>query len=189
MKLASLVATGLTTAALGGFFALSAPTVEAARPAGPDMFDLDPVHSSVNFRVMHKGASWATGRFNKLTGELQWAPESLEDCAVTFEIDPSSVDTNDELVVIRDPKDGANIELRTANDLVQLGQWHHLALNFGAGGLKLYLDGVEVGSESFRIRDNKETTRALSDGVFDEVDEIVISASGGVIVDELTLIV
>lgn len=96
MKLASLAATGLTTAALGGFLALSAPTVEAARPAGPDVFDLDPVHSSVNFRVMHKGASWATGRFNKLTGELQWAPESLEDCAVTFEIDPSSVDTNDE---------------------------------------------------------------------------------------------
>ncbi|MHC4375298.1 MAG: YceI family protein [Planctomycetota bacterium] len=96
MKLASLVATGLTTAALGGFLALSAPTVEAARPAGPDMFDLDPVHSSVNFRVMHKGTSWATGRFNKLSGELAWAPESLEDCSVTFEIDPSSVDTNDE---------------------------------------------------------------------------------------------
>jgi polyisoprenoid-binding protein YceI len=96
MKLASLVATGLTTAALGSFLALSAPTVEAARPAGPDMYDLDPVHSSVNFRVMHKGASWATGRFNKLSGELQWAPESLEDCAVTFEIDPSTVDTNDE---------------------------------------------------------------------------------------------
>lgn len=96
MKLASLLATGLTTAALAGFLALSAPSSEAAGPAGPETFALDPVHSSVNFRVMHKGASWATGRFNTLSGELQWAPDSLEDCSVTFEIDPSSVDTNNE---------------------------------------------------------------------------------------------
>lgn len=31
---------------------------------------------------------------------------------------------------------------------VTAGQWHHFALNFGSGGMKLYLDGTEIGSNS-----------------------------------------
>ncbi|WP_428686453.1 Ig-like domain-containing protein [Roseibium sp.] len=49
-------------------------------------------------------------------------------------------------------------------------------------------DGVEIDSYSFRIRDNKETVAPLPDGIFDHVDQVTITATGGVIVDDLTLI-
>ena len=49
-------------------------------------------------------------------------------------------------------------------------------------------NGVVVGSESFRIRDNRETTKQLSDAIFDNVDEVQITASGGMILDDLVLV-
>ncbi len=51
-----------------------------------------------------------------------------------------------------------------------------------------YLDDVLIGSESFTISANRETFRALDDSIFDNVDKVVISTGGGVIVDELTLL-
>ncbi len=49
-------------------------------------------------------------------------------------------------------------------------------------------DGVMIGSESFRIRDNKESVYSMSDLTFDHVDQVVITAAGGVIVDDLSLL-
>ncbi|MFC6658922.1 Ig-like domain-containing protein [Roseibium salinum] len=51
-----------------------------------------------------------------------------------------------------------------------------------------YFDGQLVGSDSFRTWDNKESLATLPDSTFDQVDEVVITATGGVILDELTLI-
>jgi hypothetical protein len=36
---------------------------------------------------------------------------------------------------------------------------------------------------------NRETFRELDDSMFDNVDQVMINASGGVIVDDLTLLV
>jgi hypothetical protein len=52
-----------------------------------------------------------------------------------------------------------------------------------------YLDGVLVASEEFYIMANRETFRELDDSMFDNVDQVMINASGGVIVDDLTLLV
>ncbi|MBG6172433.1 VCBS repeat-containing protein [Labrenzia sp. EL_208] len=52
-----------------------------------------------------------------------------------------------------------------------------------------YLDGELVGVEDFRIRANKEKTLSLSDEIFDEVDEVVVTSNYGVILDDMTLMV
>ena len=49
-------------------------------------------------------------------------------------------------------------------------------------------DGVQIGSETFTISDRRETFLELDDAIFRSIDEVVITASGGVIVDDLTLI-
>jgi len=49
-----------------------------------------------------------------------------------------------------------------------------------------YLNGVESESESFTIRKNKESFHKMDDAIFDNVDMIVITANGGVIIDDLT---
>ena len=61
--------------------------------------------------------------------------------------------------------------------LVGAGETHHLALNFGAGGLELYLDGAQVGS------------LAYTGGLVGNAEPIVIGAnqwsSGDLVADKL----
>jgi len=52
-----------------------------------------------------------------------------------------------------------------------------------------YLDGDLVGTEDFRFRANKEKTLSLSDEIFDDVDEVVVTSKYGVILDDMTLLV
>ncbi len=52
-----------------------------------------------------------------------------------------------------------------------------------------YLDGELIGVEDFRIRANREKTLSLSDEIFDEVDEVVVTSNYGVILDDMTLMV
>uniref|UniRef100_UPI00273E7F29 Ig-like domain-containing protein n=1 Tax=Roseibium sp. MMSF_3412 TaxID=3046712 RepID=UPI00273E7F29 len=52
-----------------------------------------------------------------------------------------------------------------------------------------YLDGELVGAEDFRFRANKEKMLSLSDEIFDEVDEVVVTSKYGVILDDMTLLV
>lgn len=42
-----------------------------------------------------------------------------------------------------------NYEITTATGLVSVDTWHHVALTFGADGMRLYLDGVEIASDSY----------------------------------------
>ncbi len=51
-----------------------------------------------------------------------------------------------------------------------------------------YLDGTRVSSESFTIFRDQEKFRELNDSRFDNVDEVVITASGGVILDDISLL-
>jgi len=68
--------------------AAAAPTAEA--------YTVDLTHSTVLFRVNHLGISNAYGRFNKFSGDIQWAPDDLSQTSVSFEVDASSVDSNHE---------------------------------------------------------------------------------------------
>lgn len=85
-----LGAAGLAIAAL----LPSAPSAIAVAPAEVPVFALDPVHSSVNFRVMHMQTGYATGRFNDFSGEFVYDPKQLDKSKISFTIQAGSVDTN-----------------------------------------------------------------------------------------------
>ncbi len=83
-----------STIALSG---LARPALESARlEAGqnPEVFQIDPVHSSVIFKVKHMGVSWFYGRFNDITGEIGWNGDEPTGHSIKAEIKAASVDTN-----------------------------------------------------------------------------------------------
>jgi hypothetical protein len=48
--------------------------------------------------------------------------------------------------------------------------------------------GILIGSQTFNTSDKKETFVSLNDAIFDDADSITITAAGGVIVDDMTMI-
>ena len=96
---AALVLSVLSLASLGlGSLAATAPRAQdapapASAAAAPSNIALDPVHSMAVFRIQHLGAGYFWGRFNELTGSVQWP---LDDSAApSFDVvaDVSKVDT------------------------------------------------------------------------------------------------
>ena len=61
--------------------------------ADPIEFNIDPGHSSVEFRVRHLGLSRVTGRFGTLEGSFTYDPDDPAKSAVSVTIDATSVDT------------------------------------------------------------------------------------------------
>jgi polyisoprenoid-binding protein YceI len=60
-----------------------------------DSYKVDPVHSGVIFKIKHMGVSNCFGRFNSVTGTLNFDEANLKDCSVEIEVKADSVDTND----------------------------------------------------------------------------------------------
>lgn len=98
---AALVLSVLSLASLGlGSLAASAPHAQdapapatASAAVAPSTITLDPVHSMAVFRVQHLGAGYFWGRFNELTGTVEWP---LDDSAAPkFDVvaEVSKVDT------------------------------------------------------------------------------------------------
>ncbi|MCA8965529.1 MAG: YceI family protein [Planctomycetes bacterium] len=67
----------------------------AGRTFGEHDWAIDPVHSSVVFRVKHANASWFQGTFDKIEGTITLDAAKPEDGAVHLLIPVESVDTND----------------------------------------------------------------------------------------------
>ncbi|MGH8163941.1 MAG: YceI family protein, partial [Rhodanobacteraceae bacterium] len=57
-----------------------------------DTYKLDPVHSSINFKVRHF-FSYVTGKFTKFEGTIRVDPDHPEKSSVTATIQAASVDT------------------------------------------------------------------------------------------------
>lgn len=57
---------------------------------------LDPTHSQIEFTVRHMMFAKVKGAFNSFRAEIEADPEDLTTADVTFTIDASSVDTNNE---------------------------------------------------------------------------------------------
>jgi len=57
-------------------------------------YELDPSHSSVNFKIKHFDVSYTFGRFNKVTGSFTIDADPAKS-KIAIEIDPSSVYTAD----------------------------------------------------------------------------------------------
>lgn len=65
-----------------------------ASPAlAADTYDIDSSHVYVGFEVDHLGFSTTYGRFNDVSGTIEFDEENPEASSVTVEIDPASVDT------------------------------------------------------------------------------------------------
>lgn len=91
-----LYLTGLLLAIFG--FAVSSQAAE--------VFDIDAVHSSANFKVGHLGIGYVTGGFTDIAGTITLDKKSPKGCAVEVTIKIASVDT-------REPK--RDDHLRTAD--------------------------------------------------------------------------
>ena len=75
------------------FFALSAVSVAPAHAAAVG-YVVDPVHSSVIFRVQHFKAGFTYGRFDKFSGSFTIDEAKPEASSVKIEVDVASIDTN-----------------------------------------------------------------------------------------------
>lgn len=72
-------------------------TPAVARPlVAPVTFTIDGAHSQVLFKVRHLGVSTVTGRFSKFTGSFQYDPQTQRGGSVTFTIDATSINTDNE---------------------------------------------------------------------------------------------
>jgi polyisoprenoid-binding protein YceI len=72
-------------------------------PAPTGSYNLDPSHSQLLFSIAHLGLTDYYGRFDRLSGTLNFDPKNPEKSAAAITIDTSSVDT---------PSSGVNDELK-----------------------------------------------------------------------------
>ncbi|GGT20153.1 YceI family protein [Streptomyces griseoviridis] len=70
----------------------SLATVSTALPIAPGRWELDPLHSAVNFSVRHMGIAKVRGRFGTVRAEL-YVGATADDVRVSATIDLASIDT------------------------------------------------------------------------------------------------
>jgi polyisoprenoid-binding protein YceI len=58
------------------------------------IWNIDPTHSEIQFKVKHLVISTVTGSFNSFSGSLETEGDSFEGATVSFEADINSIDTN-----------------------------------------------------------------------------------------------
>lgn len=63
--------------------------------AGAETYKIDPVHSSINFKVRHF-FSYVTGHFTRFEGTIEFDPKHPEHSSVTAAIDAASIDTGNQ---------------------------------------------------------------------------------------------
>ncbi len=59
-------------------------------------YTIDPVHSTVVFRIKHLGVSYFYGRFNRMAGQFTFDEKNPSRCSIEVQIKADSVDTHDE---------------------------------------------------------------------------------------------
>jgi polyisoprenoid-binding protein YceI len=57
-------------------------------------WSIDPMHSDVQFKIKHLVISTVSGSFKTFDGEAVTDSEGFDNAAITFNIDPASIDTN-----------------------------------------------------------------------------------------------
>src|SRR5580693_3004640 len=92
------------TLALGLAVPATAQTVSKDTSQAPSgTYNLDPSHSQLLFSIAHLGLTDYYGRFDRLSGNLNFDPRNPEKSGVAITVDTSSVDT---------PSGGVNDELK-----------------------------------------------------------------------------
>lgn len=62
--------------------------------AAEEVYEIDPVHSTVLIGVRHLGLADAYGRFNEMSGEVRHDPDDPSKTAISFALRAASIDTN-----------------------------------------------------------------------------------------------
>jgi len=86
--------TALGSLVLAGALLMPSPSTTNA-PIAEGAYRVDAVHSSALFSAVHFGASRFYGRFNEVSGSIEFDPAKPTASKVTIEIDVASVDTHD----------------------------------------------------------------------------------------------
>ena len=110
------------------FFAVSA----AAVPARADNYVVDPMHTSVYFKISHLGLAHVFGRFNEFSGNFTIDPDDATKGSFALTIKTESIDTNNSK---RDS------HLRSP-DFFNAKQFP--VINFKSNAVKAIKDGYEV---------------------------------------------
>lgn len=63
------------------------------RAAAVDLYEFDPVHSSIGFGVRHMVITTVRGKFNKFEGRILYDPENITQSSVEVTIEAASIDT------------------------------------------------------------------------------------------------
>jgi polyisoprenoid-binding protein YceI len=93
MLRAGLVATAIACSALA-IAAAPRASLPAAHAGAPGSYSIDPVHSSVLFRIKHLGASYFYGRFNEVHGTITFDEANPASSSIDVEVKIESVDTH-----------------------------------------------------------------------------------------------
>jgi len=90
----------LVVAALAAMKAVQPGAAESARAAAETAetkrYNVDPVHTSVIFRINHLGVAPFYGRFNEVDGSMTWNKDNPERSSINITIKADSVDTNND---------------------------------------------------------------------------------------------
>lgn len=73
-------------------FVASCSPLAVTSNAAPETYKIDPVHSSITFRVRHL-FSFVTGKFTKFEGSFTVDPDAPDKSAVTATVQTASIDT------------------------------------------------------------------------------------------------
>lgn len=65
-----------------------------ATPLAAEDYEIDAVHSSVVFKIVHANTSEFFGRFNDVSGGLTFDEKNLKECRIRAVVRTASVDTN-----------------------------------------------------------------------------------------------
>jgi len=60
-------------------------------------WNVDPMHSSVNFNIKHMGISFVQGRFDKFDGKVTTEGANLDNATFVFNVDVNSINTGTEM--------------------------------------------------------------------------------------------
>ncbi|HLJ96043.1 MAG TPA: YceI family protein [Gemmataceae bacterium] len=118
---------------LGVVVAFLVTLIGAGVPAhAADNYTVDPMHSSVYFKISHLGLAPVFGRFNEFTGNFVLDPADASKCSFEMTIKAESIDTNN-------PKRDSHLR---SPDFFNTKQFP--AITFKSTSVKPIKDGYEV---------------------------------------------
>jgi polyisoprenoid-binding protein YceI len=130
-----------------GLFSLSALPVRAG-----ENYKIDPIHSSISFKIQHSGISWVHGRFNAFNGSYSVDKDDPSKSTFEISIKPESVDTNNT---------GRDTHLK-GGDFFNVKQFP--ALSFKSTAVKAVDGGLEVTGDLTMHGETKPITFTLKGG-------------------------